>query len=335
VTGKNVDENDCVVFFGTPAICLPFLEALEKEYHLPLIITQPDTMAGRNRKKLSIPPVKTFALEHRIRFLQPETLKDDTLVEKISQLRPVIGVVISYGSLIPGRIFKIPVYGTINVHFSLLPSYRGAAPVQRALENGETKTGITIFEIVKKMDAGDIWTQKEMDILPEDTTETLWERMSREGAPFLRDSLKKILSGKIDKKPQDHKKATYAPMVQKKEGIIDWHLSAQQIFNRYRAFTPWPGIFFCTRGKSFKLTKVSVPALSHDQQPGDVLSWDKESLKVGCGDRTVLEILELQPPGKKAMTPYCYCMGNDLPHCLVPHEPGDLQDTSGLAYDQY
>ena len=314
-----MNTNDHVVFFGTPAICLPFLEQMEKEFNIPLIITQPDTMAGRYRKKISIPPAKTFGLEHHIEVLQPETLKDDALVEKISRIKPVINVVISYGKIIPGRIFKIPTQGTVNVHFSLLPFYRGAAPVQRALENGETRTGITLFEIVKKMDAGDIWTQKEINIKPEDTTETLWERMSREGAPFLMDSLKKILAGKIKKYPQNHEKATYAPMVQKEEGIIDWNLTARQIFNKYRAFTPWPGICFCTLGKSIKMTNLRISNLSHDRQPGDVLSWDKQGLNVCCGNHTVLEVLELQPPGKKIMTPYCYCMGNELPQCLAPH----------------
>jgi methionyl-tRNA formyltransferase len=317
VTDRTETKASRVIFFGTPAICLPFLERLEREFDIPLIITQPDTLAGRNRKKISVPPVKSFALEHHIQVIQPETLKDDALVSRLMRIHPDINVVISYGKIIPGRIFKIPLFRTINVHFSLLPRYRGAAPVQRTLENGETKTGITIFEIVKKMDAGDIWTQKEMEILSEDTTETLWERMSREGAPFLIDSLKQILSGQINKDPQDHEKATYAPMVKKEEGIIDWNLTSQQIFNKYRAFTPWPGICFCTLGKSFKLSKVKVSTQSHDRQPGEVLSWDKHSMKVCCGDNTVLEVFELQPPGKNPMTPYCYCMGNELPQCLV------------------
>lgn len=307
-----------LVFFGTPDICIPFLELLEKHFNLPLIITQPDTMGGRNRKKKIIPAVKTFALTNNISVIQPETLKDDTLAKKITDINPLISVVISYGKIIPKRIFKIPGYGTINVHFSLLPYYRGAAPVQRALENGDTKSGITIFEIVKKMDAGDIWTQKEIEILPEDNTGTLWNRMSHEGAPFLVDTIKKIIEKKISKYPQDHQEATYAPIVKKEEGNIDWmNLTAQQIYNKFRAFTPWPGICFCSTGKSFKMTKLKVSILNHDKKPGDILSWDKESLKIGCSQGTVLEVFELQPQGKKPMTPYCYCLGNELPDCLV------------------
>jgi methionyl-tRNA formyltransferase len=312
----NKKEN--LIFLGTPEICMPFLELLKEHFNISLIITQPDTMGGRNRKKKIIPAAKTFALENNIEVIQPEILKDDALVEKITQIHPFIGIVVSYGKIIPKRIFKIPRYRTINVHFSLLPYYRGAAPVQRALENGDTKTGITIFEIVKKMDAGDIWTQKQIDIFPEDTTGTLWERMSHEGAPFLIDTIKKIAAKKIQKSPQDHEKATYAPMVQKEEGTIDWrNLTAQEIYNKFRAFTPWPGICFCSLGKTFKLTKVKIADLTHDKQPGDILSWDKKSLKVACSQGTVIEVFELQPQGKKPMTPYCYCMGNELPDCLV------------------
>jgi methionyl-tRNA formyltransferase len=313
-----VNKKDNLIFLGTPGICIPFLELLTENFNISLIITQPDTMGGRNQKKKIIPAAKTFALENNIEVIQPETLKDDTLAEKIKQIEPFIGIVISYGKIIPKRIFKIPGYGTINVHFSLLPYYRGAAPVQRALENGDTKTGITIFEIVKKMDAGDIWTQKEIDIFPDDTTGTLWDRMSHEGAPFLIDTVKKTIEKKIHKYPQDHEKATYAPMVQKEEGTIDWrNLTAQEIYNKFRAFTPWPGICFCSLAKTFKLIKIKVTALTHDKYPGDILSWDKKSLKVACSQGTVLEVLELQPQGKKPMTPYCYCLGNELPDSLL------------------
>ena len=313
-----MNKKDNLIFLGTAEICLPFLELLKEHFNISLIITQPDTMGGRNRKQKIIPASKTFALANNIEVIQPETLNDDTLVEKIKPIEPFIGIVIAYGKLIPGSLFMIPQYGTVNVHFSLLPYYRGAVPVQRALENGDTKTGITIFEIAKKMDAGDIWAQKEIDILPADTTGALWERMSQEGAPFLIDTINKIIDKKIHKYPQDHEKGTEAPMVRKEEGIIDWkNLTAQQIYNKFRAFTPWPGICFCSKGKTFKMTKVRVSALTHDKQPGDILSWDKQGLKVGCSQGTVLEVLELQPPGKKTMTPYCYCMGNELPDCLL------------------
>jgi len=315
-SGKGTRKHK-LVFFGTSGVCIPFLQLLKDHFTIPLIITQPDALGGRNLKKKMVPPVKTFALENDIECIQPETLKDDALVEKLTRIEPIIGVVVSYGKLIPKRIFRVPVHRSINVHFSMLPLYRGAAPVQRAIENGDTMTGITIFEIVKKMDAGDTWAQKEMEILPEDTTETLWERMSHQGAPFLVDTVNNIIEEKISKYPQDHEKATHAPQVQKEEGDVDWHLTARQIFNKFRAFTPWPGLCLITPGKRFKLTKVEVSTHTHDKQPGDILSMDKKSLKVCCGNGSVFEIFGLQPQGKKTMTPYCYCLGNELPDCLL------------------
>jgi methionyl-tRNA formyltransferase len=306
-----------IVFFGTSHVCLPFLELLVEQYDIPLVITQPDAYGGRNRKKVIVPPVKTFALEHNLDILQPETLKDDDAVQRITSLEPVLGVVISYGKLIPKRIFSIPAHNTVNVHFSLLPQYRGAAPVQRGLMNGDTVGGISIFQLAKKMDAGDIWAQKEMNILPDDTTETLWERMSREGAPFLVDTIEAIINGKISKSPQDHEKATCAPMVRKDEGCVNWNLTAQQLYNRFRAFTPWPGLTCKAGEKVFKLTQLKVTEQTHRKKPGDVLQRDKKSMTICCGEGTVLEILEIQPQGKKPMSPYCYCMGNVLPDCLA------------------
>ncbi|MCP5049985.1 MAG: methionyl-tRNA formyltransferase [bacterium] len=310
------EEVPKLVFFGTSGICLPFLERLHDAYDIPLIVTQPDAVGGRKRK-LIVPAVKTFALEHNIEVIQPETLKDDAIKEKIGGIEPVLGVVIAYGKLIPKRIFRVPEFRTVNVHFSKLPMYRGAAPVQRALENGDERSATTIFEIVKKLDAGAIWAQKEMDILREDTTETLWQRMSEEGAGFLCDTVEGIINGSLTKVPQDHEKATLAPPIEKSEGRADWGLSAERLVNRLKAFTPWPGLCCYAVEKQFKLTRIKVSELVHEREPGDVLGMDKTSLRVCCGEGSVLEILEFQPQGKKPMTPYQYCMGNELPDRLV------------------
>ncbi len=309
-------ENGKVVFFGTSDVCIPFLEMLRDRFDLELIITQPDAFAGRNRKKRIIPPVKTFALENNIPLEQPEILKDECLKDKMRAVDPVIGVVLSYGKFIPGSIYKIPEHRMVNVHFSMLPLYRGAAPVQRAIENGDTSTGITIFEIVKKMDAGPVWAQREYPVSPDDTTELLCKKLSLQGTNFLEETLIDILEGKIQKYPQDEERATFAPPVQKEESEVDWGLTAQQIFNKFRAFTPWPGLCCIANNKQFKLTKVRVSTLSHDKQPGDVLAMDKKTLKICCGNGSVLEVLELQPPGKRPMTPFCYCLGNKLPDKL-------------------
>ncbi len=305
-----------LLFFGTSAICLPFLERLHKDFELPLIITQPDSVGGRNHQAI-IPPVKSFAIEQGIPFIQPETLKDETVAAKILAIQPHLAVVVSYGQLIPKQIFQIPPFRTVNVHFSMLPFYRGAAPVQRALENGDQTSGITIFEIVRKLDAGAIWAQQEIAILPTDTTLTLWERMSCAGAAFLCETIDNILAQRIQKFPQDETQASLAPPIQKEEGQVNWHQTARQLYNKFRAFTPWPGLNCDIKGKWFKLTIIKESTLTHRQQPGDVFGMDKTSLQVCCGNGSVLEIHEFQPQGKKPMSPYCYCRGNELPECLL------------------
>jgi methionyl-tRNA formyltransferase len=302
-----------LVFFGTSDICIPFLEMLRDNFQLQLIVTQPDALGGRNRKTPIIPPVKTFALENNIPLEQPEILKDEQLLQKIKTLEPVLGVVIAYGKFIPASLFQIPTYRMVNVHFSMLPAYRGAAPVQRAIQNGDSLTGITIFEIVKKMDAGPIWAQKEFPVSPEDTTESLWKTLSLQGAAFLKETIIGILERKLQQYPQDESKATYAHPVRKEESHVDWQQTAQQIINKARAFTPWPGVCCGVGEQRFLLRKIKLSGLSHDKEPGQVLSMDKESLKVCCGGGTVLEVMELQPPGKKTMSPFCYCLGNRLP----------------------
>lgn len=305
-----------VVFFGTPAICLPFLHELVNRFDVSLLVSQPDAVGGRRRKTI-VPAVKTFGLERGIPVIQPPTLKDDAVVHEIAGHAPDLGVVVSYGKLIPKRVYTLPVHRTVNVHFSRLPYYRGAAPVQHALLNGDTSTAITIFEIVKTLDAGDIWAAKDIAIHPEDTTQTLWDRMSRDGAEFLCDTAADIIAGRIKKTPQDHEKATLAPMIRKEQGAVDWNKTAAQLVNMYRAFTPWPGLCCTIKEKTFKLTRVAAVKATHSRKPGDVLKIDKHGLNVCCGSGTVLEICEFQPQGKKPMTPHCYCLGNELPDCLV------------------
>ncbi len=308
--------NGKLIFFGTSEICVPYLEMLHRHFELPLIVATPDVYGGRNRKKLIVPPVKMFALENGIECLQPEDLKDPEFMERVRSLEADLGVVIAYGKFIPASVFKIPPHRMLNVHFSMLPLYRGAAPVQRAIENGDAVTGVSIFQLVRKMDAGDLWAQKEFPIGAEDTTISLWNTLSRQGAPFLNETVENILAGKIEPTPQDHEKATYAPPIKKEESKADWQLTAQQLFDRFRAFTPWPGLCCDANDKRFKLTKLRVSELTHEQTAGTILSMDKKNLKICCGGGTVLEILEMQPPGKKPMTPFCYCQGNELPEAL-------------------
>jgi len=299
-----------IVFFGTSEICIPFLELLKSEFDIRLIITQPDAYGGR-RKKIIEPAVKQYASENKIKFIQPEKLNKET-ASIIQEADPLIGIVISYGKFIPGRIFRIPELNTINVHFSLLPELRGAAPYQRAIEAGLEKTGISIFEICKEMDAGDIWSKKECRILPEDTSKSLSERMGAQGSVFLVETLKKIIAGKLKKEPQDHSLATYAKIVAKNEGLVDWEQNSADIFNKFRAFFPWPGISFLSGDKKIAIKKMKTSDEKGESSPGSVITVTKESMKVACGNNGFVEIFTILPQGKKEMSPYTYSLGNNF-----------------------
>jgi methionyl-tRNA formyltransferase len=306
--------NGNLVFFGTNDIAVPFLTELEKDYRLGLIVTQPDSIGGRNRQPL-LPPVKHFAVERGIDVVQPKKLKNQELHERIRALEPLAAVVVSYGRLIPKTLYSLPRHGTLNVHFSLLPLYRGAAPVQRAIEDGESRTGITVFEISERLDAGDIWAVLEMEIDPAETSAMLFRRMTAVGPVFLRETMEKIFSVEITKHPQDDSRATLAPALEKKEGRIEWTRTAMRIHNQFRAFIPWPGLCFMSVSKTMKVRQCrpAPVGMSHRQTPGAFHSLDRSALRICCGEGTVLEIAELQPEGKQPMSPFQYSLGNPFP----------------------
>jgi len=307
--------NGELFFFGTAAIGLPILKELNRNFNLKLIITQPDTRGGRNRQLL-VPAVKQFAMENRLPYIQPPDLREPELELAMRRIDPAIAVVVAYGQFIPRAVYSLPRYRTINVHFSLLPAYRGAAPVQRALENGESRSGITIFEISSRMDAGPVWAQEEIAIRPDDTTSSYQLRLGERAAPFLLQTLNQIFSGKIRKHPQDDSLATLAPAVKKSEGQVDWRLPAQRLYDRLRAFTPWPGLFFSLEKRQIKILNARVSGKEHHGQAGQILALDAQGLLVGCGLKTVLEITDIQPEGKKAMSPWQFSLGNRFPELL-------------------
>jgi len=307
--------NGELVFFGTSAIGLPILKELNRNFNLKLIVTQPDNYGGRNRQLL-VPPVKQFAVENRLPYIQPPDLRTPELELAMRRIDPAIAVAVAYGRFIPSAVYSLPHYRTINVHFSLLPAYRGAAPVQRALENGESRSGITVFEISGRMDAGPVWAKEELPIRPDDTTASYQLRLGERAAPFLLQTLKQIFSGKIRKHPQDESLATLAPAVNKSEGRVDWRLPAQRLYDRLRAFTPWPGLFFSLEKRQIKILDARVSGKEHHSQAGQVLALDSQGLLVACGLETVLEITAIQPEGKKAMSPGQFSLGNRLPELL-------------------
>ncbi|MCX6555417.1 MAG: methionyl-tRNA formyltransferase [Candidatus Aminicenantes bacterium] len=308
--------NGDIVFYGTAAIGLPILHVLHQHHHLSLIVTQPDARGGRNRQVLTS-PVKRFALENNIPMIQPISLRETGISMAIGSGRPLVAVAVAYGQFIPRAWHTLPRFKTVNVHFSLLPAYRGAAPVQRAIENGEERSGITIFEISGRMDAGDIWGQKEVMILPVDTCASYQQRLGELAAPFLLDTLEQLFAGRIEKRPQDDSSATLAPPVKKNEGLADWNLPARRLADKLRAFTPWPGLFFRDGSRLIKIIHANAGSRIHQAQVGDILSLDNRVLQVACNQGSVLEITAIQPEGKKEMSPWQYSLGNRFPARLA------------------
>jgi len=303
-----------ILFFGTSEICIPFLNELKKYFEIELIITQPDRR-GKRRNQIIKPPVKLFALENQIKFIQPETLKSDEIINTLKEISPDIGVVISYGNIIPEVIYKIPKKRTINVHFSLLPKYRGAAPVQRAIENGDSKTGITIFQINKSLDAGKIWRQVEVDINENEKSDELLNRLSEIGKYILIDTINKILKNQILSYKQEGK-ITYAPPISKQEGRIQFNQNAFEIYNKFRAFYPWPGIYFYSNNLMIKI-KDMKPSQSDCKTPGKIIGLDKNKLTICTGEKTSINVFKIQPENKKEMTPYQFSLGNKFQNLLT------------------
>lgn len=304
--------NGELVFFGTAAVGLPIIRELNRRHRLRLVVSQPDGRGGRNRQ-LIVSPIKQFALENRLMLLQPPNLKEPELELAMRRIAPDIAVVVAYGQFIPREIRQLPRHRSLNVHFSLLPAYRGAAPVQRAIQNGESRSGITIFELSGRMDAGPVWVREEVAIRPEDTSATYQQRLAERAAPLLLHTLEGIFAGTIQAVPQDESQATLAPPLKKEEGLIKWHLPAKRLHDQLRAFTPWPGLFFRLGPQQVRVLAAMNSPKSHQVTPGDILELSPRAMQVACGLGTVLEIASIQPEGRKAMSPWQYSLGNRFP----------------------
>jgi len=289
-----------LVFFGTPEFATPSLEALVREGHqVAAVITQPDRPAGRGQQPAP-PPVKTLAERLNLPVHQPERIRSPEFIEWLRGLAPEAGVVVGYGKLIPQAVIDIPPFGIVNVHASLLPKYRGAAPVEWAIACGETRTGVTTMRIDAGLDTGDILLQRETEIAPEETAVELRARLAHMGAELLIETLRGIESGAVTPRPQDHSQATSAPMLRKEDGRIDWSWTAEQIANRVRAFAPWPGTYTWLRGKLLHIWRARPAEHRATGNPGS-LHTAGARLWASCGDQTALEILELQLEGRKRM----------------------------------
>lgn len=293
-----------LVFCGTPQFAVPALQALVDAGHsVRWVVTQPDRPSGRGME-LSAPPVKQLAQRLRLEVTQPEKIKNNLEFRaRLEEFGPEAIVVVGYGRIIPQWMIDLPPLGNINLHGSLLPKYRGAAPVQWAIASGETVTGVTTMRIDAGLDTGDILLQREMPIAPADTAVTLAPRLAEMGAPLMVETLAGLKAGTIAPRKQDDAQATLAPILKKEDGLIDFRRSARQICNRLRGFQPWPGAYTAFRGKSLNVWEARESGVRSQESavaPGQ-MSVDKDRLFGVCGERTVLELLTVQPEGKKRM----------------------------------
>ena len=307
-----------IAFLGTPRFAVPTLERLLAGGHdLVGVVTQPDRRRGRGQQ-LSASPVKATATAHGVSVLQPDTLRDPAFFSAFEAWKADLAVVAAYGKLIPDDLLALPRYGMVNVHASLLPAYRGAAPIHRAVMAGEGRTGITIIKLVRAMDAGPMLSRAAVPIGPHDTSETVEQVLAELGADLLATAVKDIEHGSAVFDEQDHTRATFAPRITRADGLVDWRQSAESIHNQIRGLYPWPHAFTYVHGKRLLLRRSTVgtrPAESsagHTVVEGEILVASRDELVVAAGQDTALVLDELQPEGKRPLTAREFLAGHTL-----------------------
>lgn len=300
-----------LVFMGTPAFAVPSLVALLKNgFHVVLVVTQPDKPKGRGGRAAP-PPVKEIAIAYGVPVIQPERLKEEGFLARLYQAAPDAIVVTAYGKILPSEILRLPRLGCINVHASLLPKYRGAAPVQWALMNGESETGVTIMLMDEGMDTGDILLQQKVPILDNDNFGSLYDRLSRLGAELLIETLQRLQSNRLERLPQDHSRASYAPLLTPLNEVIAWNLPAENIRNQVRALDPQPGARTFLSGKLLKIWRVSAKGGVFSGKPGEILATSDEGIMVRAGEGAVM-IHELQLAGGRRLPAAAFLRGHPL-----------------------
>ncbi|MFQ6058440.1 MAG: methionyl-tRNA formyltransferase [Anaerolineae bacterium] len=288
-----------VVFMGTPAFALPTLERLIESYEVVGVLTQPDRRAGRGQRMVAS-PVKEMALAHGLPVLQPRTLRRPEAVEQLRALGPEVIVVAAYGLILPPAVLEIPPHGCLNIHASLLPKYRGAAPIPAAILAGEAETGITIMLMDEGMDTGPILSQARLAIEPHDTTQSLSEKLAPLGADLLMETLPRWLEGEIEPRLQDESQASYCKLIHKEDGLINWSLPAIQIERAVRAYTPWPSAYTFWEGRLLKILRAQpLVAWSGHREPGQVMELP-QGIAVATGQGALL-LEEVQLAGRRAM----------------------------------
>ncbi|OQX12916.1 MAG: methionyl-tRNA formyltransferase [Desulfobulbaceae bacterium A2] len=306
-----------LVFMGTPDFAVPVLQALlEGPDQVVAVVTRPDRPQGRGLT-LTAPPVKSLALTAGVPLLQPEAIKTSAYREQLQRFAPDLFIVAAYGRILPGSLVWLPPLGTINVHGSLLPKYRGAAPIQRALMAGEHETGVTIMQMDEGMDTGDMLLKATLPIAQDETAGSLFERVARLGAATLRQALDLLRRGELQAEPQDGTLATLAPPLGKEEGHLDWGLPPSVLHCRIRGLDPWPSAYSFLAGRRLRLFAPELATPPRAAAPGTILSADPRGLTVATGGGGALRLREIQPEGRKRLPVQTYLPGGLL-------KPGDL-----------
>ncbi len=301
-----------IIFMGTPAFAVPHLEALAAAGHRVLtVVTQPDRPVGRGRR-LTPPPVKRSAQRLGIPVWQPEKIRTEGFAREMAALAPDVLVVVAFGRILPAALLDLPRLGAVNIHGSLLPRYRGPAPIQWALINGDGVTGVTAMLMDEGLDTGPILCAREVAILPEDTSATLHDRLSVAGAEVLIAALEGLAGGSLTPVAQDDRQATYAPLLAKKDGRISWQKSARELTCFIRGMTPWPGAYTFHGEQRLKIFRAQPMALATNETPGRVLAGFEDELRVATGDG-VLSILEIQGESGKRLAIRDFLRGHPLP----------------------
>ena len=299
-----------IVFMGTPEFAVASLKRLVEDGHeICGVFTQPDKPKNRGMK-LVFPPVKEFALSQGLPVFQPESMKEESAVELLRSLKPELSVVAAYGQILTEEALQVPTLGSINVHASLLPRYRGAAPINWAILNGETETGVTIMHMVKKLDAGDIVTVRRTPIDPNEDAETLFARLAELGAQLLSETIPLIESGAATRTPQDESLSTYAPMLSRALSPIDWKKPSRVILDQIRGLIPWPVASTVLDGKTLKIYQAQ-PCKATNEVPG-MMRAVKGGIEAACGDGQSILITFLQPEGGKRMSASAYLNGRRI-----------------------
>lgn len=302
-----------LVFCGTPRFAVPTLKALLRAGHdIQLVVTQPDRPSGRGMS-LVAPPVKQAVLETGLPIVQPEKIKHNQEFRvQLEAIQPEAIIVVAYGRIIPKWMLDLPPHGNLNLHASLLPKYRGAAPIQWAVANGEPVTGATTMRIDEGLDTGDMLLQRELPIAPDQTAEDIFPLLAEMGAPLMVETLEGLCAGTITPKKQDDSLATLAPILKREDGLVDFSRPAMEIYNRWRGFQPWPGAYTQFRGKKLVLHRMMPMELRGDESTPGLVRVDRNRLFIDCGADSRLEIYEVQPEGKKHMAAADFLHGYQL-----------------------